>query len=107
MLELKEIGAMAEASYIAVSPHNSFSTTIGLAATLNIAACMPNFIITEYFVNMKSGGEKISVNPPKVENGYIKLPDKPGLGLELKEEEFAKYPPRNGGRYVRQYYEEA
>jgi galactonate dehydratase len=94
ILELKEIAAMAEPYLVVVSPHNYNSTTMGLAATLQVAACIPNFLITEYFVNFKGRGDDISVHPFTVENSYIKLPTAPGLGLELKEEELAKYPYR-------------
>jgi len=108
ILELKEIAAMAQPYYVAVSPHNFNSTTIGLAATINVSACIPNFLITEYFVNFKSRGDEIAVTPFKVENGYIKIPDKPGLGLELDEEAMARYPYRDfAQRNIRQYYEEA
>lgn len=86
ILELKEIAAMAEPYYVAVSPHNYNSTTIGLASTIQVSACIPNFIITEYFVNFKKMGDKITKDPFKVEKGYIKLPKKPGIGMELKEE---------------------
>jgi galactonate dehydratase len=94
ILELKEIAAMAEPYLVVVSPHNYNSTTIGLAATLQVAACMPNFLITEYFVNFKGRGDEIAVNPVSVENSYITLPTGPGLGLELKEETLAKHPYR-------------
>jgi galactonate dehydratase len=94
ILELKEIAAMAEPYLVVVSPHNYNSTTIGLAATLQVAACMPNFLITEYFVNFKGRGDEIAVNPFSVEQSYIRLPTAPGLGLELKEEELAKHPYR-------------
>ncbi len=108
ILELKEIAAMAQPYYVAVAPHNFNSTTIGLAATITVSACIPNFLITEYFVNFKPRGDQISVSPFKVENGYIKIPDKPGLGLELDEEAMAKYPYREFPlRNIRQYYQEA
>ena len=94
ILELKEIAAMAEPYLVAVSPHNYNSTTMGLAATLQVAACIPNFLITEYFVNFQGRGDDIAVHPFTVENGYITLPTAPGLGLELKEAELAKYPYR-------------
>ncbi len=107
ILELKEIAAMAQPYYVAVSPHNFNSTTIGLAATLNVSACIPNFLITEYFVNFKPVGDEIAVTPFKVENGYIKIPDKPGLGLELDEEAMARYPYRDfDQRHIRRYHEE-
>ena len=55
ILELKEIAAMAEPYFVAVSPHNYNSTTVGLAATLQASAVMPNFLITEYFVGELRG----------------------------------------------------
>jgi L-alanine-DL-glutamate epimerase-like enolase superfamily enzyme len=58
ILELREIAAMAEPHHIAISPHNYNSTTVGLAATLQAAAGMPNFLITEYFVNEASARDR-------------------------------------------------
>jgi galactonate dehydratase len=87
ILELKEIAAMAEPYYVAVSPHNYNSTTVGLASTVQVSACISNFIITEYFINFEEVGKKILEEPLKLENSYIELPDGPGLGVELKEEE--------------------
>lgn len=101
ILELKEIAAMAEPHLVALAPHNYNSVTIGLAATLQASACMPNFIITEYFVNFEETGHDIAVNPLRVEEGgYIALPKAPGLGMELDEARLAawpyrEYPPRN------------
>jgi len=92
ILELKEIAAMAEPYFIGVSPHNYNSTTVGLAATLQLCAAIPNFIITEYFINLESFGNKISKTPLQVENGYIKLPNTPGLGIELEESMLKKFP---------------
>lgn len=90
-----------------VSPHNYNSTTIGLAATLQVSACIPNFLITEYFVNFKPRGDEISVHPFGLENGYIQLLTEPGLGLELDEEAMARYPYRELPlRTVRRYNQE-
>ena len=107
ILELKEIAAMAEPYFVAVSPHNFNSTTVGLAATIQVAACIPNFLITEYFVNLEAFGEDIAVNPFEVVNGYIQVPGAPGLGIELDEEALAKYPYQQfPPRSPKQYYEE-
>ena len=92
ILELRDIAAMAEVYHVAVSPHNYNSTTLGLAATLQAAAGMPNFLITEYFVNFESIGHEIAIKPFEVENGYISLPTAPGLGIDLNEEALARYP---------------
>ena len=92
ILELKEIAAMAEAYFVAVSPHNYNSTTVGLAATLQASAVMPNFLITEYFVNFEALGEEIAREPWQVRDGMIELTDTPGLGIDLDEEALARFP---------------
>ena len=98
---------MAEPHFVVVSPHNFNSTTLGLAATLNVSACIPNFLITEYFYNFKERGDEVSINPFKMEDGYIKIPEGPGLGIEIDEEILAKYPYKElSPRSIRQYYNE-
>ncbi len=92
LLELKEIAAMAEPYQVAVSPHNYNSNTIGLAASLHVSACIPNFLILEYFYNFKKRSDEISTGSFNVEDGYISLPKGPGLGVEINEEALSKYP---------------
>ncbi len=99
ILEFKEIAAMAEPYYVLISPHNFNSTTMALAATIQVAAVIPNFLIAEYFVSFSEAGDAISVNPLKVKESYISLPTRPGLGLEineavLKNYSFREFPPR-------------
>lgn len=107
ILELKEIAAMAEASHVVVSPHGWNSTTVGLAASIQASACIPNFLIMEYPTSLEPLGNDIAVNPFKVENGYIQLPTAPGLGMDLKEEALARYQYRQfPARKIRQYYDE-
>ena len=107
ILELKEIAAMAEAYFVAVSPHNYNSTTVGLAATIQVSAAIPNFLITEYFMNMDAFGREIALQPFEVVDGYIDLPEAPGLGIDLDEDALARYPYQPGrSRYVRQYSDE-
>ena len=107
ILELKEIAAMAETYFVAVSPHNYNSTTVGLAATIQVSAAIPNFLITEYFLNLEEFGSEVAVEPFEVEDGYIELPKGPGLGIELDEDALARYPYRQQpARSIRQYDEE-
>ena len=107
ILELKEIAAMAEVYFVAVSPHNFNSTTLGLAATIQASATMPNFLITEYFVNLEEFGKNICHNPFEVNNGYIALPDEPGLGINIDENALENYPYKQfGPRSLRQFYDE-
>ena len=92
ILELKEIAAMAEAYFVAVAPHNSNSTTVALAATLQLAAIMPNFLLAECFINLEEFGRKIAVTPFEAVNGYVDLPDTPGLGIDLDEDALKAHP---------------
>ena len=85
ILELMNIAAAAESEMIAVSPHNYNSTTIALSATVHASACMPNFIITEYFLPFEEIGAKLCRNVLKPVDGYITLPEEPGLGLTVNE----------------------
>jgi len=98
---------MAEPWHVAVSPHNYNSTTVGLASTLQVSACMPNFLITEYFVSFEARGRELARVPFEVANGFIALPTGPGLGIELDEAALRRYPlGERRGRHIRQYSEE-
>jgi len=92
ILELLEIAAMAEPYFVAVSPHNYNSTLLALSATVHASACMSNFIITEYFLPFVEMGDKVCKNQLKPVNGYIQIPEEPGLGLEIDEAALLKYP---------------
>ena len=92
ILSLKEIAAMAEPYYVLISPHNFNSTTMALAATLQAAAVIPNFLIVEYFVNFSETGDAICPDPFKVEDSHIRLPTGPGLGLEIDEDALKDFP---------------
>ena len=83
ILELREVAAMAETYFVAVAPHNYNSTTVGLAATLQVSGTIPNFLITEYFVNLEEFGREVTIPPFEVVDGYIDLPERPGLGIDL------------------------
>lgn len=95
LLELKEIGAMAEAYTVAVAPHGNNSTTVGLAASLQAAALMPNFLIMEYPLAWEHAGNAIAPDPLRVVNGVIALPSTPGLGIELDEVALERRPMRH------------
>ena len=107
ILELKEIAAMAEPYFVVVSPHNYNSTTLGLAATLQVSAAIPNFLITEYFVNLEEFGKDIAKVPFEVKDSYIQVSTTPGIGIDLDEDRLANYPYQPfPARSPRQYYEE-
>jgi galactonate dehydratase len=96
LLEIKEIAAMAEPYCVAVAPHGNNSTTVGLAASVQAAAVMPNFLIMEYFVGWEAAATEIARNPIQIEGDKIKLLEEPGLGIELDEAALERYPYRGG-----------
>ena len=63
----------------------------GLAATLQVSAAIPNFLITEYFVNFEPRGLEIASAPLRVEGGYLEVPRAPGLGIDLREDILARH----------------
>jgi galactonate dehydratase len=71
----------AEAYYATIAPHNPLGP-ISLAAGLQIAASIPNFLCQEQV----SLGEGYIKSPFKVRDGFLDLPTGPGLGIELDEE---------------------
>ncbi|MGE5644811.1 MAG: galactonate dehydratase [Acidobacteriota bacterium] len=82
--EVRLIAGMAEAYYASVAPHNPLGP-ISLAAGVQLAASIPNFLCQEQ-VNL---GEGYLKKPFTVRDGYLDLPTGPGLGIELDENALA------------------
>lgn len=93
IMEMKKLAAIAEAEYIAFAPHNP-SGPVANAATLQIAACCPNFCILEIMYSDVEYRNEITDENLEYAEGKIKIGNKPGLGIELNEEECAKHPYR-------------
>ena len=89
--KVKYIAAIAEANYIPFAPHNP-SGPIANAATLQLAACCPNFCILEIMYSDVDWRKDVTDENLVYENGRIKIGDKPGLGIELNEEECMRHP---------------
>lgn len=85
--ETRRIAAMAETGYVAVAPHNPLGP-VSLAACLQVDSCTPNFLIQE-FPSLDDGadlGFGILTTPFLIEDGSIRVPQQPGLGIEVDEE---------------------
>jgi len=97
LLEQKKIAAMAEAFYVTMAPHNPMGP-VATAVNVQLAACTPNFLILEYIPDDVPARRDLVKEPLMVRNGYIEVPTKPGLGIELNEDVFPKYPFRRWHR---------
>ena len=91
ILECKKIAAMAEAYDVAVAPHCPLGP-IALASCIQLDACTPNAIIQEQSlgIHYNQGNDLMDfLKDPTVfeyKDGYVGLPDKPGLGIDIDED---------------------
>lgn len=82
MYELKKIAAIAEGAGLKVAPHGPASP-LGNIAAAHVCATLPNFDILEFaFGEVPWRAETVLPNE-EVRNGYLAVPDRPGLGYEM------------------------
>ncbi len=89
--ELRKIATEAESRYLGFAPHNP-SGPVANAATLQLAAVCPNFTILEIMYSDIPWRKEVCNEALEYENGRIKIPSKPGIGIEINEEECLKHP---------------
>ena len=91
ILESRKICAMAEAFDIVAAPHAPYGP-ISLAATFQMDACTPNVFIQEQSLGMfyNQGADLTDYVKNKeifeYDHGFARIPDGPGLGIEIDEE---------------------
>jgi galactonate dehydratase len=104
---MMDIAAMAQPQAVVMSPHNYNSPLIGMAATVHVSAVIPNFRITEYFVNFEGVCDEIATQSLTVKDGWIDLPEAPGLGIDIDVERLRAHPHQEATKHgFRQYWEE-
>ncbi len=79
--EVRLIAGMAEAYYATIAPHNPLGP-ISLAAGIQLAAAIPNFLCQEH----RSLGEGYLKQPFVLRHGFVEVPTGPGLGIELDDD---------------------
>ena len=91
LLEAKKIAGMAEAHYAQIAPH-LYCGPIVAAANIQLAACIPNFLILESIQQFGGFHAQLLKKPIQWEGGYV-IPSKaPGLGVELNEDVALAHP---------------
>ena len=91
IMEMRLIASMAECNHVAFCPHNP-SGPVANAATLQLAACIPNLMFLETMLTDVPWRRDISDELVIVRDGSMVISDRPGLGIELNESEMAKHP---------------
>lgn len=90
ILEMLKIAALADTYYLPMAPHD-MAGPIATAATVQVAACLPNLMIVEHQMNDVPWRNDLVDEPPRVEDGHLSLPTRPGLGLKLNHAAVEKY----------------
>ena len=88
--ECRRIAAMAEVRQIPIAPHSP-AGPISSMAGVHIAATVPNFSLLEYAFGEVDWRTELVFPNESVVDGYIEVPDHPGLGLDLDPEMIAKH----------------
>jgi L-alanine-DL-glutamate epimerase-like enolase superfamily enzyme len=91
LLEAKKIAGMAEAHYAQIAPHLYCGPVVG-AANIQLAAASPNFLILEGIERFDGFHARLLRKPIRWEDGYVLVPDTPGLGVEIDEEVARAHP---------------
>jgi len=64
---------------------------VNLAAYVQLNAAIPNYVLMESGVTALN---EIVDEPLTVIDGYVQVPDRPGIGVELREDVLSKFPYR-------------
>ena len=91
--EVRRIATLADTYYVPVAPHNP-GGPICMAATMHLAAALPNFFILEQMEPQRALRDRASSAPVRFEDGHFLLPEGPGLGLEPNLEFLQDHPYR-------------
>lgn len=81
MRETYKIATMADMYYLPLALHN-VSSPVGTIAGAHVAAAIPNFLAIEYHARDVDWWADV-IEGPVIQDGYIEIPEAPGLGVEL------------------------
>lgn len=93
--EGQRIANLANLYYTPFAPH-MVASYLGAMASAHVCASVPNFMILEwqiYFHKDPMFKEIVKFDGNMVENGFMPLSEKPGIGVEINEEGMKKYAP--------------
>ena len=79
-----KIAACAEAHEVNIAPHNFYGHLANMM-NAHFAAAVPNLRIMEIDIDRIAADADIFPHPPKIEDGYLILPDTPGWGCDPNE----------------------
>jgi gluconate/galactonate dehydratase len=81
MRETRKIADLADTYYVPVAMHN-VASPVATMASAQVGAAIPNSLAVEYHSYQLGWWEDL-VEEDVIEEGYIEIPEKPGLGVTL------------------------
>lgn len=90
LTEAKKIASMAADKNITLVPH-AFKTGILVAASIHLIAALPEVPFLEFSVTESAIRKELLVKPFVQKDGFVEVPEAPGLGIELNPEVIRKY----------------
>jgi galactonate dehydratase len=88
---LTEISRLAATAQMLMAPHQA-GGPISYAATLQVDAVTPNFLIQEMAQEWFDHFDRYVEHDWRITDGHVNLSDRPGLGIEVKEADLAALP---------------
>jgi galactonate dehydratase len=91
--EGQRIANLANLYYVPFAPH-MVASFLGAMASCHVCASVPNFMILEwqtYFDTTPMYKEIVTYDGPQVEKGFIRVSEKPGIGVEINEDGMRRY----------------
>jgi galactonate dehydratase len=91
--EGQRIANLANLYYVPFSPH-MVASFLGAMASCHVCASVPNFQILEWQIYMDTDQlwkDIVTYDGPRVENSFITLSERPGIGVEINEDGMKKY----------------
>ena len=93
ILESMKIAAMAEVYEVNCAPHN-FYGHLSTLMSAHFCAAIPNFRIMEIDIDDVPWKDDLVTEPPRIENGHLIMPTKPGWGADINEDVVKRHPPK-------------
>ncbi len=90
--QVKKIAALAESAFVGIFPH-LMGSPVNMATYVQLDASIPNYFLQEAYPAADRLNE-ILETPLVRDGGYVVVPDRPGIGVEIREEKLAKFPYR-------------
>jgi galactonate dehydratase len=102
--QMKKLAGMAEAHHIMMAPHSGSLGPVAEYAALHLLAAIPNALMLERIEDDWPGRRDVISAHPEQKDGFLDVPNTPGLGVDINEDVIAKLPSQRnvsiaGGGY--------